>query len=504
MSGESILYIIGAYFILLIIISRLTGRKGDNADFFRGSRSSNWLLVSFGMIGASLSGVTFVSATGQVHGSGMGYFQMVLGYVIGYVLIAFVLLPIYYRLNLTSIYEYLGKRFGFYSYKTGAFYFLISRLAGSSIRLLMVAEILQTFVFDAMNVPFWVTVSISVGLIWLYTQRGGIRTIVFTDTLQTAFMLLAAFITFFMIADGLALSPGGLISRVFEQDYSQIWFTDVNAPNHWLKQLLAGAVIAFCMTGLDQDMMQKNLSCKNIRDAKKNVLSLSVVLVFVNLFFLILGGALAYYAETFSMEITMVKGHFKADEIFPAIALDSSSGSLVAVFFILGLIAAAYSSADSALTSLTTSFSIDFLNINQMSEERSKQVRRMVHVGMSILIILTSLLLHMLLDQSALYKVFFLASLTYGPLLGLFVFGITTKRSLIYEWAVIPIAIIVPVGCYFLSQYIPIWTDGFTLGSELLLVNGLLVYLALLVNSSGQKQTVPDQKTTSSDSETID
>ncbi|MDG2332567.1 MAG: sodium:solute symporter, partial [Flavobacteriales bacterium] len=291
MSATVMLLIIIGYFVVLMTVSLLTSRGADNESFFIGNRKSPWYLVAFGMIGASLSGITFVSVTGQPDGKSFGYMQMVFGYIIGYLLIAYVLLPIYYKWNYTSIYTYLKDRFGIVSYKTGASFFLVSRIAGASVRLLLVAVIMHEFIFKAFEVPFWLTVTISVLFIWLYTFKGGIKTIVWTDTLQTLFMLLAAVVTFVFISDYFNLSIGELSAKIFEQEHSQIFFNDWLPANNWLKQLLAGAVVAFCMTGLDQDMMQKNLSCKDLKSAQKNMISFSVVLVFANLLFLMLGSA---------------------------------------------------------------------------------------------------------------------------------------------------------------------------------------------------------------------
>lgn len=487
MTDGLILGIIGLYFALLIVIARLTSGKGENSSFFTGDKSSKWYLVAFGMIGASLSGVTFVSATGQVDGAGFSYMQMVFGYLIGYILVAYVLMPVYYRMNVTSIYEYLGDRFGFYSYKTGAFYFLISRFFGASIRLLLVARILQYFVMDDMGVDFWVTVTISVMLIWIYTNRGGIKTIVYTDTLQTFCMITAAVVAFIGVANAMDTSFVGLGQKVMSDEHSKIWVTDVMSGGHWLKMIVAGMLVTFCMTGLDQDMMQKNLSCKNIKEAQKNMMSFSFVLVIVNFFFLLLGGALMLYAKNKGVDIPLTEaGTFKPDMVFPTIALESDLGVVVGVFFLLGLIAAAYSSADSALTSLTTSICVDFLDVKKKDANEAKRLRRIAHILSSLVMIVLAVVLHESLDQNALNNIFLFAALTYGPLLGLFVFGLVSKRQIKEDVWVIPICIIAPVLSWIVYTYIPEWTGGFKIGNELLGLNGGLTILGLYIISKNQ------------------
>lgn len=485
MSSTVILSIILGYFLVLMTVSLLTSRGANNESFFIGNRRSPWYLVAFGMIGASLSGITFVSVTGQVDGKSFGYMQMVFGYIIGYLLIAYVLLPIYYKWNYTSIYTYLRDRFGEVSYKTGASFFLISRIAGASVRLLLVAVIMHDFVFSHYHFPFWLTVTISVLFIWLYTFKGGIKTIVWTDSLQTLFMLVAAGATFIVVANHFNISIGELTGRIFDQEHSQIFFTDVMPASHWLKQILAGAVVAFCMTGLDQDMMQKNLSCKDLKSAQKNMVSFTVVLVFANLLFLMLGSALLMYATDAQIELPMNdQGVVVADQMYPTLALSESNGLGlgVAILFVLGLVAAAYSSADSALTSLTTSFCVDFLNIENKPEASQKRIRLLVHIAMSVILIIVALVLSAVLDQSALYKIFFLASLTYGPLLGMFTFGIITKRS-VRDYLVPVVCVIAPILCWLFSYFSADIMGDFALGSELLIVNGTLVFLGMWIIS---------------------
>src|SRR5690606_5564816 len=396
MSTTLIITLILSYFLVLIIISYFTGKKTDNDTFFKAGRQSPWYLVAFGMIGASLSGVTFISVPGWVEASKFGYYQVVLGYIVGYLVVGLVLLPLYYRLNLTTIYTYLEDRFGKFSYKTGATFFILSRTIGASFRLYLVAVVLQTLVFDAMNIPFWATVSITIGLIWLYTFRSGIKTIVWTDTLQTLFMLIAVGFAIYHISDGLGISGSNLISYVSDSELSQIFFfDDVKSANYFWKQFLSGAFITIVMTGLDQDMMQKNLTCRNLKDAQKNMLWFTIVLVFVNLLFLVLGLLLTVYAQENGIDASR-------DILFPTIATQSDMGVGLAVVFILGLIAAAYSSADGALTALTTSFCIDIIDLEKKYEaEKQVKIRKLIHIGFSLLFIVIMVGFKYLVDDAS-------------------------------------------------------------------------------------------------------
>jgi len=353
-----ILLLIAGYFGVLILISYFTGKGDSNVDFFKAGKKSPWYLVAFGMIGVSLSGVTFISVPGAVQGGQFGYFQVVLGYTVGYFVIAYVLLPIYYRLNVTSIYEYLETRFGRVAHKTGAVFFFISRLLGASFRLYLVAIVLQYFVFDSYGIPFWVTVILSVTMIWLYTFKGGIKTIVWTDTLQTLFMLLAVGISIYLINDKIGWSFSDFIASSELDNYSRIIFADDwFSKGHFIKSFLGGMFITICMTGLDQDMMQKNLTCPSLKDAQKNVVSFSLVLIVVNFLFLLLGALLFIYSNKMGIEVPVLDGKMRTDLLFREIALNGDLGISIGIIFLLGLIAAAYSSADSALTGLTTSFS---------------------------------------------------------------------------------------------------------------------------------------------------
>ncbi len=461
------------YFLVLMIISHFTSKQADNSTFFIGKHQSPWYLVAFGMIGASLSGVTFISVPGWVGVSQFSYMQVVLGYFFGYIVIAQVLMPLYYRLNLISIYSYLKDRFGNQSYKTGASFFLLSRTIGASFRLFLVANVLQILVFNQWGVPFFITVALTILLIWLYTFKGGIKTIVWTDTLQTLFMLIAVGITIYMISDELELSFSGLISSVKESDYSQIFFfDDWNDKRHFVKNFLSGMFITIVMTGLDQDMMQKNLTCKNITDAKKNMYSFSVVLIFVNLAFLILGALLFIYANHLGITIPE-----RTDNLFPLIASEHLS-TAAGVFFILGLIAAAYSSADSALTSLTTSVCVDFLDVDNQPENKKIRLRKRVHVLMSFVLFVVILIFNLISDESVISSLFKAAGYTYGPLLGLYAFGLYTKRVVKDNWVPM-ICIISPVLSFLLNMYSEVLFNDYKFNFEILIVNGFLTFVGL-------------------------
>lgn len=493
MTATHILILIGAYFLLLLLISYFTGKNDSNVDFFKAGKSSPWYLVAFGMVGASLSGVTFISVPGWVEASGFSYMQVVFGYLAGYFVIAFILLPIYYQLNVTSIYEYLKKRFGIVSYKVGAVSFFISRVLGAAFRLFLVAIVLQQFVFDELGVPFEVTVILSILLIWIYTFRGGIKTIVWTDTLQTAFMLLSVGLSIYFINQKLDWSFTEFLASEELKQYNQILFTDsFFDKNHFLKSFFGGMFITICMTGLDQDMMQKNLTCKSLKDAQKNMISFSLVLVVVNFVFLLLGALLFIYAAKFNIAIPLMDGQPKPDLLFPEIAMNSGLGIVVAVTFMLGLIAAAYSSADSALTSLTTSFCIDFLNIDEKAKKDQNKIRKTTHVGMSILLIVTVILFKYILDRNVIDGLLTVATYTYGPLLGLFTFGIFTKHTVKdnYVWIVALLSVLSIIGFTNLpTEYL----GGYKFGYELLPLNGLLTFLGLWLIRNKNPAVISDK-----------
>ncbi len=485
MSETLILTIIVAYFAVLILMSYITSRGANTDSFFVGNKESKWYVVAFGMIGASLSGVTFISVPGWVDGKQFAYMQIVLGYLVGYLVVAYVLLPIYYRMNLISIYGYLENRFGFWTYKTGASLFLISRIFGASIRLLLAATVFHDFIFAKWGIPFPVTVTFSILFIWLCTFKGGIKTIVWTDTLQTLFMLLSLGITIYLISDHLGFSDqGGLINVISESSYSKMFFfDDWHQNNYFWKQFIAGMFITIGMTGLDQDLMQKNLSCKNIKDAQKNMVSFAFVLAVVNLAFLVLGATLFMYANKSGMAIPA-----KTDLLFPTIALSSHFSEVVGVLFILGLFAATYASADSALASLTTSFCVDFIGVRKMEEAQQKKWKDRVHIGMSFVLLITILALNVFVSDSAIQQILTFASFTYGPLIGIFAFGIFTKRSLVKEKSSMYIAIsafLISLTLHLLSKNQLLGT--FNIGSELIVYNSLITFALMFIASEKAK-----------------
>ena len=478
-----ILSIIAAYFGLLVLISWYTSRGAGNNDFFLAGRNSPWYVVAFGMIGASLSGVTFISIPGWVGSTGFGYMQVVLGYLVGYTVIATVLMPMYYRLNLTSIYGYLGQRLGPVSYRTGASFFLLSRTIGSAFRLYLVANVLQLVMFDAWGVPFVVTVAGTIGFIWLYTFKGGIKTIIWTDTLQTAFMLGAVALTVLMIGREMGWGLTEIVAQVSASDLSKMFFfDDANSKNYFWKQFLSGAFIAIVMTGLDQDMMQKNLSCRNIRDAQINMFSFSAVLVFVNLAFLALGALLYMYADHIGLEIPK-----RTDDLYPLLATGGYLPVVVGILFILGLIAAAYSSADSALTALTTSVCVDLLDIFKRPEAEQKPLRMRVHIGLSVLMAVVIVIFRAVNDDSVISAVFTVAGYTYGPLLGLFSFGMMTNRPVRDAWVPV-VCMASPIICYVLNLNSEQWLGGYKFGFELLIVNGALTFGGLMALSKSDDE----------------
>ncbi|WP_034890793.1 sodium:solute symporter [Gillisia sp. Hel_I_29] len=475
MQSTYILLLIAAYFGVLILISFLTGKNSDNAAFFKANRQSPWYIVAFGMIGASLSGVTFISVPGLIESNQFSYFQVVLGYTLGYLVIGTVLLPLYYKMNLISIYTYLEERFGRNSYKTGASFFLLSRIVGASFRLFLVANVLQIILFDNLGIPFWATVVMTIALIWLYTFRSGIKTIVYTDTLQTLCMLIAVGVSIYYVSDDLGIQGADLISHITNSELSKIFFfDDYKSADYFWKQFISGAFIAIVMTGLDQDMMQKNLTCRNLKDAQKNMFWFTIVLVFVNLFFMALGILLTEYARRNGIDASK-------DDLFPVIATQSGLGIGIATFFVLGLIAAAYSSADSALTSLTTSFSIDIIDIERrFSPARQESIRKQIHIAISILLILVIVSFkYFIKDESVIAKLFVFTGYTYGPLLGLFSFGMFTKWQ-VKDKLVPIIAILSPILSYFISVNSLAWF-GFEFGFFILILNGALTFLGLVL-----------------------
>ncbi|SDB46976.1 transporter, SSS family [Flavobacteriaceae bacterium MAR_2010_188] len=481
MTALQILILIGIYFAMLMVISYFTGKNDSNTDFFKAGKQSPWYLVAFGMVGASLSGVTFISVPGWVDGSQFSYLQVVFGYLVGYFIVAYVLMPVYYAQNVTSIYQYLEERFGTVSHKTGAFYFFVSRVLGSAFRLFLVAIVLQQFVFDAWNVPFEVTVVISILLIWIYTNKGGIKTIVWTDTLQTFFMITAVILSIYFINRELDWSfTEFLASDELKQYNKTFFFDDFLDRNHFVKSFIGGMFITICMTGLDQDMMQKNLTCKTLKDAQKNMVWFSLVLAGVTFLFMLLGALLFIYAERHNIAIPLMDGAPKTDLLFPEIALKSGLGVVLAATFMLGLIAAAYSSADSALTSLTTSFCVDFLDVEKKPEKDQKRIRKQVHIGMSFVLVIVIIIFKYILSRNIIDSLLTVAGYTYGPLLGLFAFGIFTKYKIKDKlvWVVTIISVILTA---ILANIPAEYLGGYVVGYELLPINGLLTFLGLIL-----------------------
>lgn len=474
MNGIYILLIVLLYFGMLLLIARLTGHKSNNDAFFRGNRRSPWYIVSFGMIGASLSGVTFVSVPGMVRDIDMTYMQTCLGFFIGYLIIAHVLLPLYYKLNLTSIYTYLGDRIGKRAYRTGASFFLLSKMTGAAARLYLVCLILQHYVFDTFHIPFAATASGIVLLIWLYTRRSGIRTIVWTDSLQTLCLLLALGLILYEVSGKLGLDFPGWIHAIRENEHSRIFvFDDWHSKQHFAKQFLSGIFITIVMTGLDQDMMQKNLSCKNLREAQKNMYCYGISFVPVNFLFLSLGILLLLFASQLHIDLPAA-----GDEILPLFAAEGYLGFAVLVFFTIGIIAAAFSSADSALTALTTCFCIDLSDIGRLPAKEAERTRKAVHFCLSVCFIGFILLFKAVNSKSVIDAIYTIASYTYGPLLGLFVFGLFTRMQPRDRW--VPyIAIASPLLCYATDRLVYTAT-GYQFGYEMLMFNGLLTFMGLV------------------------
>lgn len=493
MSPSVLLSFIIGYFLVLILISYLTSKKShDNATFFIANRSSKWYLVAFGMIGTALSGVTFISVPGEVGnlaGSQFRYFQFVLGNAIGYFLVAFILLPLYYRMHLISIYEVIERTLGKVSHKTAAAIFLVSRVIGSAFRLYLVAIVLQRFIFDEMGVPFWLTIVICLVLIWGYTYRGGLKTIIITDSLQTVFLVASVFLSIYFICNSLHFNIGQAFRAVKDSHYSKIFFTDNFVTNkfHFTKQFIGGIFVTIGMFGLDQDLMQKNLSCKNLKDAQKNMMSFTFIFVIINLFFLSVGALLYIYAhrEGIAIPVDTVTGQPRTDYLFPEIALNHFKG-VPAVVFMLGLTAATFATTDSGLTALTTSFCIDFLNFDKrknLAEREMVQKRTFVHVAFSLIILLVVLLFNAVNDASVVSAIFTVATYTYGPLIGLFAFSLFAKRRRVLDKATPYIVILAPILSFFISKYSAVLFNGYVFAEELIIVNGLLTFIGLWIMS---------------------
>lgn len=507
MNTYLLLSFVGAYFLILLLVAWYTGKNANNESFFIGNKNSNWVLVAFGMIGTSLSGVTFVSVPGGVGDfagdkfKGFAYLQVAIGYLIGYATIAFVLLPLYYKLNLTSIYNYLNQRFGAIAYKTGALFFIISRTIGATARLYLVINVLQFFILDKMGVPFVVTAAIILLMILLYTFEGGVKTIVYTDTLQTSLMILGLIVCVWYILSHLHLGVGDALQTMKQQGYLNIFNTDVNSKGFFLKQIFGGAFITIAMTGLDQEMMQKNISVKRLGDSQKNVITLSIILFVVLFLFLLLGGLLYMYAlNNGAIYTTLADGKHQllindtniiGDKIFPSIALNQLP-TAIGVMFIIALISALFPSADGALTALTSSFCIDILGLRErkdLTEQQQKKTRLTVHLSFAIIFLFCIMVFYKLNDNSIIDKILDLAGYTYGPLLGLFAFGILTKKQLPNTIAITIVCLIAPTLSYILSMNAKTWFNGYQIGIELLIINGLFTFIGLwLISLLANKQ----------------
>jgi len=487
-------FVIG-YFLLLLVVAYFTSRNANNDSFFIGNKSSNWMLVAFGMIGTSLSGVTFVSVPGAVSRplaaggvEAFSYFQIVIGYLIGYVVIAYVLLPLYYRLNVTSIYNYLSNRLGFVSYKTGASFFILSRTLGATARLYLVVAILQDAILSSFGIPFWATTVIILLMILLYTYEGGVKTIVWTDTLQTSCMLIGLVICIFYVLSTLNIGFSASLNELSDRGYTKIFFTDPNSRLFFLKQILAGAFITITMTGMDQEMMQKNISVRTLKDSQKNMLTFSGILLVVNLLFLLLGGLLYLYADANNVAAT-------GDKLFPSIALAEGVPAIISVIFIIALISALFPSADGAITALTSSFCIDLLGLKRRedwTDEQKQRIRKSVHLVFAFVFLLFVMVFKWVNNPSMIGVILKVAAYTYGPLLGLFAFGLLTKRTVADRYVPI-VAVASPVICYFIDKFQKNIFGAFEIGLELLIINGLLTFIGLLMLS--KKGPVPSEQT---------
>lgn len=486
MSPLIVLLTIAFYFAILFAISYITGRKADNQGFFTGNRKSPWYVVAFAMIGSAISGVTFVSVPGMVAASGFSYMQMVMGFVVGQFIIAFVLVPLFYKLNLTSIYEYLEDRFGISSYKTGAWFFFISKMLGAAVRLFLVCIVLQLLVFTPLNLPFGLNVVFTVGLVWLYTYRGGVKSLIWTDSLKTFCLIVSVGLCIYYIASDLGFNFSNMLTSINNHDFSKtFFFDDVNDKRFFFKQFLAGIFTVIATTGLDQDMMQKNMSCRNSRDSQKNIVISGSMQLIINLLFLMLGVLLYKYAFQNNIDIPA-----KSDELFPLIATNGYFPAIVGILFIIGLISAAYAAAGSAMTALTTSFTVDILESTKKgkTDEEISRTRKKVHFGMAIVMGIVIIVINLLNNTSVIDAVYILASYTYGPILGLFAFGIFTKKSVKDKYIPL-VAIIAPVICFILDKNSEVWFNGYKFSYEILIINAILTFIGLIFLTTKRKES---------------
>ncbi|MEY3398212.1 MAG: hypothetical protein RL220_806 [Bacteroidota bacterium] len=485
------LLILAGYFCLLLLISWYTARGAGDDAYFLGNKKSPWYAVAFGMIGDSLSGVTFISVPGAVGTQQFSYLQLVLGYFFGYIVITQVLLPLYYKLNLTSIYSYLQQRFGEYSEKTGSFYFLLSRTLGAAGRLYLAAGVIQLFIFDSFGIPFEISVAVIIVLILLYTLRGGIKTLVWTDVFQSSMLLLGVVLSILAISKAMNLNFGEMVSTVYNSDYTDTFFWDWKAKSFFPKQFLGGMFIAIAMTGLDQNMMQKNLSCPNLKDAQKNIRWFSIVLIVVNVFFLSLGVLLHLYAQNKGVAMPLMEsGKPNTDHLFPLLALEHL-GLFASIVFILGLTAATFSSADSVLTTLTTSFYVDVLHLDKSkkADNTKRRMRNVIHILFAVLLLLVILVFRAMNNDAIINTILMIAGYTYGPLLGLFAFGLMSKRK-VRDGLVPLVCLIAPLLSYLISLNSKAWLGGYEFGFELLILNGALTYLGLFSISKPKSTSV--------------
>lgn len=504
MSATWILVIILSYFILLLGVAFYTSRNSNNDSFFIGNRKSNWMLVAFGMIGTSLSGVTFISVPGTVGKMTSGaypygafeYYMLVVGFFIGYFIVAGVLLPLYYRMNLTSIYTYLGKRFNVEAHKIGSIFFIISRGIGATARLYLVVNVLQIFLLEQMGVPFWLTAAVLLLMVLLYTFEGGVKTIVITDTLQTSFMMLSLIACIGYVLANMDLSVGQAFAELAERDYTRVLNLDPNSKTFFLKTILGGMFITIAMTGLDQEMMQKNISVDNVRNAKKNMITFSFTLLFVNLAFLFLGGLLYLYAQKEGGFYTadgfvLAEGgaSVMGDDLFPALSLQGHFPGYITIIFVIGLISALFPSADGALTAVTSSFCVDLLNINEnkrLDDKQKKRLRMRVHLCFTLIFFLLIMMFKAINNKGIVYLIMEVAGYTYGPLLGLFAFGIFTRRVIHKRYAILTVTLLAPAATYIINNLVGSYT-AYQFGVELIILNGLITFLGLYaVSTTGQ------------------
>ena len=473
MTPALVLVTVAAYFTVLFAVAYVTGRKADNQGFFVGNRKSPWFVVAFAMIGSSISGVTFISVPGWVATSHFSYMQMVLGFLTGQLIIAFVLIPLFYRMRLVSIYEYLENRFGASSYKTGAWFFFISKMLGAAVRIFLVCIVMQLLVFEPLGIGFVWNVAATMALVWLYTFRGGVKSLIWTDSLKTFCLVVSVVLCICYIASDLQLGFGQMVRTIAVHDYSQVFFfDDINDKRYFFKQFLAGVFTVIAMSGLDQDMMQRNLSCKNFKDSQKNMITSVISQFFVILLFLMLGVLLYIFAANQQIAVE------KSDELFPLIATGNYFPAIVGILFIIGLISSAYSAAGSALTALTTSFTVDILGTKGKSEETVVKMRKKVHIGMAVVMGITIFVFNLLNNTSVIDAVYILASYTYGPILGLFAFGIFMKQQVRDKYIPL-VAIASPVLCFILQKNSEAWFGGYQFSYELLIFNALFTFIGL-------------------------